>query len=105
MSRAPRQRPSAPDPADSPPPVEIPAELDASVDVHARTAALFHQLLDEAEHILRAGTTANKIALMKSVIPALMRELQSQNEAAAASDQKAALDKLFSDARSQISGS
>lgn len=99
MSRAPRKPPPPVEPA--PAPADSPAANPAD-DVHARTALLFHKLLDEAEHILLAGTTANKIALMKSVIPALMRELQSQNEAAMAADQKAALDRLFEEARGKI---
>jgi hypothetical protein len=72
--------------------------------VRERAAQLFLDLLDEADKILRAGTTQNKIALMKSVIPALMRELQSQNEAAAAAAMKDGLDSLFSAARGNIAG-
>ena len=86
-----------------PTPEPEPAPLSAD-DVRERTAGLFMNLLDEAEHILKAGTTANKISLMKSVIPALMRELQSQNEVAAATAQKEALERLFEETRSQLPG-
>ena len=75
-----------------------------SNDVRERTADLFVRLLDEAEHILKAGTTANKIALMKSVIPVLMRELQSADDSALLARQKQALDDLFAAARAGISG-
>ena len=92
-----------PDPAPEPPPEPERSPLSAD-DVRERTAGLFLNLLDEAEHILRAGTTGNKIALMKSVIPALMRELQSQNEAAAATAQKEALEHLFAQTRAQLPG-
>jgi two-component SAPR family response regulator len=88
-----------PDPVPEPEPAPLSAD-----DVRERTANLFMNLLNEAEHILKAGTTANKISLMKSVIPALMRELQSQNEVAAATAQKEALEHLFAQTRTQLPG-
>ena len=75
-----------------------------SNDVRERTADLFVRLLDEAEHILKAGTTANKIALMKSVIPVLMRELQSADDSVTLARQKEAIDALFARTRAGISG-
>lgn len=94
-----------PDPPESVRPDELPDPSPlTSNDVRERTADLFVRLLDEAEHILKAGTTANKIALMKSVIPVLMRELQSADDSAMLARQKQALDDLFAAARSGISG-
>jgi len=101
VSRAPESPPppATPDDSDLPDPSPL-----TSNDVRERTADLFVRLLDEAEHILKAGTPANKIALMKSVIPVLMRELQSADDSATLARQKAALDGLFARARGDISG-
>jgi fructoselysine-6-P-deglycase FrlB-like protein len=63
---------------------------------------LFRKLLSEANYILKAGTTQNKIALMRSVIPALMKELQAREESARDSETREMLKDLFAAARLEI---
>lgn len=71
-------------------------------EVYDQVHDLFRKLLAEANYILKAGTTQNKIALMRSVIPALMKELQAREESARDSETREMLKDLFAAARSEI---
>ena len=75
---------------------------DNNDEVYAQVEVLFLDLIKEANYILKAGTTQNKIALMRSVIPALMKELNAREDAKAKSEQHDALVDLFQQARSTI---
>lgn len=58
-----------------------PADLNAVVnEVKGRVAALIMKSLDEADDILDNGTSAAKLAVMKSVVPTLVRSLATVNE-------------------------
>jgi hypothetical protein len=60
------------------PPGKNPTNTTNSNEVMRAADILFQDLIKEANHILKAGTPANKIALIRSVIPVLMKELQAQ---------------------------
>lgn len=70
--------------------------------IEAQTEELFQQLLAKAHHILKAGTTQNQIALIRQVIPVLMKEMQAQKAAEERSDERDALNALFAQARETI---
>lgn len=94
--------PTTPTPDDLP----VTANTEASdVDeIYEAVHQLFGDLLKEANYILRAGTTQNKIQLMRSVIPALMKELTAREEAKTKTAQYDALESLFAQTRSDIKG-
>lgn len=71
-------------------------------EVYDQVHDLFRKLLSEANYILKAGTTQNKIALMRSVIPALMKELQAREESARDAETREMLKDLFAAARFEI---
>jgi len=86
----------------TPTPDEPKAEPPDPDEIYSQVHTLFAELLNEADYILKAGTTQNKIALMRSVIPALMKELSAREDSKAKNVQYEALDKLFQTARGQI---
>lgn len=73
-----------------------------SEEIFAQVHDLFNDLLAEARYILKAGTTQNKIALMRSVIPALMKELASREESRNDAATRDLLKNLFAETRSSI---
>lgn len=91
--------PSTPTPDDLP----LTANVESDVDeIYEKVHQLFGDLLNEANYILKAGTTQNKIQLMRSVIPALMKELTAREEAKSKTQQYDALERLFETARAEI---
>lgn len=71
-------------------------------DINAQTEELFKALIAKAHYILKAGTTQNQIALIRQVVPVLMKEMQAQKEADENSEMREALDDLFSDTRAML---
>lgn len=91
--------PTTPTPDDLP----LTANTESDVDeIYEKVHQLFGDLLNEANYILKAGTTQNKIQLMRSVIPALMKELTAREEAKSKTQQYDALERLFETARADI---
>jgi hypothetical protein len=88
-------------------PVPVPdpdPQPEVELSVQQRTEEVFAKLLDEAEYIIKAGSTQNKITLMKSVIPALMKEMKEDQTSAQETEAKQRLDELFEWHRHQIKG-
>jgi len=75
---------------------------DHADEIREQTDELFRALLAKAHHILKAGTTQNQIALIRQVIPVLMKEMQAQKQAEENVETRQALDDLFASARSTI---
>lgn len=74
-------------------------------EMYAEVKDLFKGLIGEARYILKAGTTQNKIALMRSVIPVLMKEMQAREAAAGNEETKNQLKDLFASAREGLNPS
>ena len=92
-------------PAKSPVDLPVPTD-DNNLDVmYGEVKDLFRNLIQEAQHILKAGTTQNKIALMRSVIPVLMKEMQAREQGADDEATKKALRDLFQGARADLDSS
>lgn len=82
------------------------SEPDDNIDeMYEEVKALFRRLIAEANHILKAGTPANKISLMRSVIPVLMREMQAREKMSGEEEVKAQLSDLFASARADLDAS
>lgn len=97
--------PTTPTPEDLPITAGVTGSTPSDVDeIYEKVHKLFGDLLNEANYILKAGTTQNKIQLMRSVIPALMKELTAREEAKSKTQQYEALEQLFQTARKQIKG-
>ncbi len=75
------------------------SENDAHERIQAETERLFEALLAKAHHILKAGTTQNQIALIRQVIPVLMKEMADSKSKEENVEQQKALDDLFAQAR------
>ena len=81
----------------------MPTEDDFDPDaVFQRVAKLYDSLLGEAEYILKAGSRQNKIALIKAVVPAMMKEMAAREDSSSKEEAAKALTQLFSDTRGQI---
>ena len=65
--------------------MSIPAELlDAVLDDprrRARIEAIIDRAIDDAEYIMEWGTETQRVALMKSMVPNLLRSLRRQQDA------------------------
>ncbi len=81
----------------------MPTDDDFDPDaVFQRVAKLYDSLLGEAEYILKAGSRQNKIALIKAVVPAMMKEMAARDDTNSKQEAAAALAELFGNTRGQI---
>lgn len=50
-----------------------------SEEIQARVNALFHHMLDEAERLILTGSTATKIKLISTAVPAMMSYMKQED--------------------------
>lgn len=75
------------------------AVLAADPDLYARTSRLIDALLRDAETTIRFGAPAERAALMKSMIPGLIRGMQNASSAAADTSEREAVERLYAEMR------
>ncbi len=70
--------------------------------LRAKTQGVFNKALRHAEYTLNFGSESEKSALMKAIVPQMMRALQDEAADAAAAAQRAAYDRMRAVMRGDI---
>jgi len=69
--------------------------------IKARMQKIVNALLDDAEHVIRMGTPQARQNLFRSVVPALMRSMQSADANASEADEKKAWERMKAQMRGE----
>ena len=80
------------------------AESDAFDGLRDRAAHMFGRMMDQAERILEVGTPADKAAFTKTVLPAILKQLQEQKEGDDLAELRQAQADLMSEVREALVG-
>jgi hypothetical protein len=67
--------------------------------VRERMQRLVNALLSDAEHTLKFGTATERASLMKMVVPALLRSMQSAGADAAEQSRREAMERIYAQMR------
>ncbi len=80
------------------------AESDAFDGLRDRAAHMVGRMMDQAERILEVGTPADKAAFTKTVLPAILKQLQEQKEGDDLAELRQAQADLMSEVREALVG-
>ena len=69
--------------------------------LRARMQRLVNAMLDDAEYTMRFGSPNERAALMRSVVPALLRSMQGADADATAAAQQAAYERMMRQMRGE----
>lgn len=83
----------------------VAAELVASdPDLRAELQGLVKALIRDAKHTVKYGTATERQALMKAIVPNLLRSMQSADAEAADEERRAAYDRMLAGLRGDDDG-
>ena len=80
------------------------AESDAFDGLRDRAATMVGKMMDQAERILEVGTPADKAAFTKTVLPAILKQLQEKKEGDDLAELRQAQADLMSQVRETLIG-
>lgn len=63
-------------------------------EIRSRVEGMFNSLLDIAEHTIKFGTPSDRVALMKTMVPSMMRSMQAASQTGAERERQAAYERL-----------
>lgn len=69
--------------------------------IRQRMKRLVNAMLDDAEHTVQFGSMTDRTALMKQVVPALLRSMQGADANASESADKAAYERMMAKLRGE----
>lgn len=82
--------------------VSLASESDAFDGLRDRAAGMVGKMMNQAERILEAGTPADKANFTKTVLPAILKQLQEQKEGDDLAELRQAQADLMSEVRAAL---
>lgn len=71
-------------------------------ELRGRLTKLVNALIADAEHTVKYGTTTERAALMKTIVPSLLRSMQSAESDALDEDRRRAYERMMAMSRGEI---